>query len=197
MAFVAEASLNPHHHHHAAVQSDLTSRLRQYICEEGGGDALIRVDEPETCRYVLTVRTARVCAHRALAPPPSRRPQPLTCRPALSEQQMQRLAQARLERARRDAERAARWTAERQRHEEEEEQEQEQEREEMIEEERRDEQEMRKQDERKTAAIGDKGTAYLVKGEFAADDEGGWPVFCDKASEVLKHQHIIYTLFPR
>ncbi|XP_061871471.1 protein OS-9 [Colius striatus] len=66
---------------------DLTGRAREaevrFLCEEGSGDYLARVDEPQSCRYVLTVHTARLCRHPALRPPaPSA--QQIRCQPALS-----------------------------------------------------------------------------------------------------------------
>ncbi|XP_008947504.1 PREDICTED: protein OS-9, partial [Merops nubicus] len=52
---------------------DLTGRARrlppQFLCEEGAGDYIARVDEPQSCSYVLTVHTTRICHHPFLRPP--------------------------------------------------------------------------------------------------------------------------------
>ncbi|XP_066841506.1 protein OS-9 [Anser cygnoides] len=67
---------------------DLTGRAREaevrFLCEEGAGDYIARVDEPQSCSYVLTVHTARVCRHPYLRPPAGAAPQPILCQPALS-----------------------------------------------------------------------------------------------------------------
>ncbi|NWQ84857.1 OS9 protein, partial [Columbina picui] len=43
---------------------DLTGRAREaevrFLCEEGAGDYIARVDEPQSCSYVLTLRDLRV-----------------------------------------------------------------------------------------------------------------------------------------
>ncbi|XP_063071117.1 protein OS-9 isoform X2 [Engraulis encrasicolus] len=56
----------------------------RFACEEGSVDYIVRVDEPQSCRYVVTIHTSRPCAHPLLRPPPSTRPQPIVCQPALS-----------------------------------------------------------------------------------------------------------------
>lgn len=57
------------------------------MCEEGSVDFIARVDEPQSCRYVLTVHTNRVCQHPFLKPPSTAKPQTIVCQPALSPQQ--------------------------------------------------------------------------------------------------------------
>ncbi|XP_041946033.1 protein OS-9 isoform X2 [Alosa sapidissima] len=59
----------------------------RFACEEGSVDYIARVDEPQSCRYVVTIHTSRPCSHPFLRPPPSTRPQPIICQPALSPQQ--------------------------------------------------------------------------------------------------------------
>ncbi|XP_033822668.1 protein OS-9 [Periophthalmus magnuspinnatus] len=59
----------------------------RFICEEGSGDFIARVDEPQSCRYVLTVHTGRTCQHPLLRPPSTAKPQSILCQPALSPQQ--------------------------------------------------------------------------------------------------------------
>uniref|UniRef100_A0A8C4DJL3 Endoplasmic reticulum lectin n=1 Tax=Dicentrarchus labrax TaxID=13489 RepID=A0A8C4DJL3_DICLA len=59
----------------------------RFVCEEGSGDYIARVDEPQSCRYVLTVHTSRTCQHPFLRPPSTAKPQSIVCQPALSAQQ--------------------------------------------------------------------------------------------------------------
>ncbi|XP_071772608.1 protein OS-9 isoform X1 [Centroberyx gerrardi] len=59
----------------------------RFVCEEGSGDYIARVDEPQSCRYVLTVHTSRTCQHPFLRPPSTAKPQGIVCQPALSAQQ--------------------------------------------------------------------------------------------------------------
>uniref|UniRef100_A0A8D0CKN9 Endoplasmic reticulum lectin n=1 Tax=Scleropages formosus TaxID=113540 RepID=A0A8D0CKN9_SCLFO len=70
---------------------DLNGKPREtevrFLCEEGSGDYIARVDEPQSCRYVLTVHTTRTCRHPFLRPPSSAKPQGIICQPALSPQQ--------------------------------------------------------------------------------------------------------------
>ncbi|XP_023689533.2 protein OS-9 isoform X2 [Paramormyrops kingsleyae] len=70
---------------------DLNGKPREtevrFLCEEGSGDYVARVDEPQSCRYVLTVHTTRTCHHPFLRPPSSAKPQGIVCQPALSPQQ--------------------------------------------------------------------------------------------------------------
>ncbi|XP_005166099.1 protein OS-9 isoform X1 [Danio rerio] len=59
----------------------------RFVCEEGSTDFISRVDEPQSCRYVLTVHTSRTCQHPLLRPPSTAKPQGIVCQPALSAQQ--------------------------------------------------------------------------------------------------------------
>ncbi|XP_062827150.1 protein OS-9 isoform X1 [Anolis carolinensis] len=56
----------------------------RFLCEEGAGDYIARVDEPQSCSYVLTVHTTRICHHPFLRPPSTATPQTIRCHPALS-----------------------------------------------------------------------------------------------------------------
>ncbi|XP_054859447.1 protein OS-9 [Eublepharis macularius] len=56
----------------------------RFMCEEGSSDYIARVDEPQSCSYVLTVHTTRICNHPFLRPPSSATPQTIRCHPALS-----------------------------------------------------------------------------------------------------------------
>ncbi|XP_072540528.1 protein OS-9 isoform X2 [Salminus brasiliensis] len=59
----------------------------RFVCEESSSDYIVRVDEPQSCRYVLTIHTSRTCQHPLLRPPSSAKPQGIVCQPALSAQQ--------------------------------------------------------------------------------------------------------------
>ncbi|XP_060677033.1 protein OS-9 isoform X1 [Hemiscyllium ocellatum] len=70
---------------------DLNEKPREaevrFMCEEGSGDYIARVDEPQSCNYVLTVHTTRICHHPYLRPAVVSKPQPIRCQPALSPEQ--------------------------------------------------------------------------------------------------------------
>ncbi|XP_061413359.1 protein OS-9 isoform X1 [Lethenteron reissneri] len=71
------------------TQCDLNGRHREaevrFVCEEGGsGDYLLRVDEPQSCMYVLTVHTVRLCAHPDMRIPTRSNPQLIRCQPSLT-----------------------------------------------------------------------------------------------------------------
>ncbi|XP_060079073.1 protein OS-9-like isoform X2 [Ylistrum balloti] len=83
---------------------DLTGRPRKtevrFVCEEGAGDSIARIDEPETCGYILTVHTTKICHHPYLKPPTKNTPVPITCQPVLSETQFIEYKQHQLEQQR-------------------------------------------------------------------------------------------------
>ncbi|XP_029140212.1 protein OS-9 [Protobothrops mucrosquamatus] len=56
----------------------------RFLCEEGSGDYIARVDEPQSCSYVLTIHTTRICHHPFLRLPSTATPQSIRCHPALS-----------------------------------------------------------------------------------------------------------------
>ncbi|XP_048379531.1 protein OS-9 isoform X2 [Stegostoma tigrinum] len=70
---------------------DLNEKPREaevrFMCEEGSGDYIARVDEPQSCNYVLTIHTTRICHHPYLRPAIVAKPQPIKCQPALSPEQ--------------------------------------------------------------------------------------------------------------
>ncbi|KAG0726980.1 Protein OS-9 [Chionoecetes opilio] len=73
------------------TKCDLTGEARgtevRFHCEDGVGDYIQRVDEPESCRYVVTVATTRVCHHPYLRLQVARSPHTITCAPALTQDQ--------------------------------------------------------------------------------------------------------------
>jgi len=56
----------------------------QFVCQEGHGDFLFSIDERETCSYVVTVHTSRICAHPLFGPPATVESLPISCNPLLS-----------------------------------------------------------------------------------------------------------------
>ncbi|XP_076054209.1 uncharacterized protein LOC143032884 isoform X2 [Oratosquilla oratoria] len=76
------------------TKCDITGEPRRaevrFHCEEGVGDYIQRVDEPESCRYVVTVATTRVCHHPYLKPHPSQVQRPISCAPVLTQEQYDR-----------------------------------------------------------------------------------------------------------
>ncbi|KAF2358356.1 Glucosidase II beta subunit-like [Trinorchestia longiramus] len=71
------------------TKCDLTGEPRRsevrFKCETDVGDYIERVDEPESCRYIVTIATTRVCHHPYLRPHPSRTPHQISCSPVLEE----------------------------------------------------------------------------------------------------------------
>ncbi|XP_077583018.1 protein OS-9 isoform X1 [Stigmatopora nigra] len=59
----------------------------RFVCEDGSGDYIARVDEPQSCCYVLSIHTSRTCQHPSLRPPSTAKPQGIVCQPALNAQQ--------------------------------------------------------------------------------------------------------------
>lgn len=56
----------------------------QFVCEEGAGDYVARIDETSTCVYILTVHTTKTCHHPYLKPVVMRKSLAITCNPLLS-----------------------------------------------------------------------------------------------------------------
>ncbi|XP_071788566.1 protein OS-9-like isoform X1 [Asterias amurensis] len=82
------------YHSHTYVngsQCDVTKTPREtevrFMCAEGQGDSIHRIDEPSSCAYVLNIHTSRTCHHPYLRPPPSLKPRPILCYPALEQDQ--------------------------------------------------------------------------------------------------------------
>ncbi|KAL9968353.1 hypothetical protein ACROYT_G026714 [Oculina patagonica] len=71
-------------------ECDLTGKAREtqikFYCDEGISDVVLRVDEPSSCSYVITVHTNKLCQHSLFRPNPAQKPQAITCSPALSEE---------------------------------------------------------------------------------------------------------------
>ena len=50
-------------------------------------DAITQVDEPQSCEYIITVKTSKICAIPQLRPPPVRKPLKIECQPLLTADQ--------------------------------------------------------------------------------------------------------------
>ncbi|KAB7497801.1 Protein OS-9, partial [Armadillidium nasatum] len=76
------------------TRCDITGEPRRaevrFHCEEGMGDYIQQVDEPESCRYVITIATTRVCHHPYLKPNPNRTPHSINCAPALNQDEFEK-----------------------------------------------------------------------------------------------------------
>ncbi|KAL4228768.1 Protein OS-9 [Mactra antiquata] len=72
---------------------DLNNRLRRtevrFVCEEGSADYISRLDEPETCVYIMTVHTMKICHHPFLKSPTPTKTVTITCNPLLTVLQYQ------------------------------------------------------------------------------------------------------------
>ena len=74
------------------------------MCEDGAGDHISRIDEPESCGYIVTVQTTRICHHPYLKTPAKSKPVSITCSPALSQEEYDEYhAQAEADRLAREA----------------------------------------------------------------------------------------------
>ncbi|XP_060566471.1 protein OS-9-like [Ruditapes philippinarum] len=67
---------------------ELNGKLRRteirFMCEEGSADYISRLDEPETCVYIMTIHTMRICHHPFLKPPTPTQTVTITCNPLLT-----------------------------------------------------------------------------------------------------------------
>ncbi|CAI9719789.1 Hypothetical predicted protein [Octopus vulgaris] len=70
---------------------DLSGKNRRtevrFMCEKDTIDYVGRIDEPETCVYMLTVYTSIICHHPYLKPPTPNKPVPIICNPVLAQDQ--------------------------------------------------------------------------------------------------------------
>ena len=63
----------------------LYSNHSQYYCGEGSIDTIVRVEEPATCEYIITVHSVKLCDHPAFHIEEKTKKVNLICSPALSE----------------------------------------------------------------------------------------------------------------
>ncbi|KAH3689508.1 hypothetical protein DPMN_191524 [Dreissena polymorpha] len=73
------------------TKCELNQKLRKtevrFVCEEGTADYIHRLDEPETCSYIMTIHTMLICHHPFMKPPTPSQSVSITCNPLLSETQ--------------------------------------------------------------------------------------------------------------
>lgn len=80
--------------HHSQIykngsQCDLTGSPRQtevrFECDPTAViDIITQVDEPQSCVYIITVKTSKICSIPQLRPPPIRKPLKIECQPLLT-----------------------------------------------------------------------------------------------------------------
>jgi hypothetical protein len=59
--------------------------LFQFICDPTSVvDVLSQVEEPQSCEYVISITTSKICAIPQLRPPPAKKPQKIECNPVLT-----------------------------------------------------------------------------------------------------------------
>ncbi|XP_074653408.1 protein OS-9-like isoform X1 [Tubulanus polymorphus] len=77
---------------------DLNSKPRRtevrFECEEGIGDHIASIVEPESCGYVLTVHTTKICHHPYLKPSKTKKVLVITCNPMLEHEQYEQYLKA-------------------------------------------------------------------------------------------------------
>lgn len=56
------------------------------FCEPDAGDYIYRVDEHETCSYIITIHTSRICSYPQLKPIPAKKSHTIPCHPVLNEE---------------------------------------------------------------------------------------------------------------
>ena len=59
------------------------------MCESGAADYIYRLDEPETCSYIMTIHTMKICHHPLLKAPTPTQTVDITCNPLLDINQYQ------------------------------------------------------------------------------------------------------------
>lgn len=86
----------------------------RYFCDEDSTDYVESVEEPETCSYVFTVHTSRVCAFPPLKRISPTKPYTISCSPRLSEKQFQKHMEAREAEKKMEEAQRKRWLLEQQ-----------------------------------------------------------------------------------
>ena len=62
--------------------------LLQYVCDPlEVPDRIIRVDEPQSCDYIIVVATAKICSISQLRPEEVPKPKEINCSPLFDQQQ--------------------------------------------------------------------------------------------------------------
>ncbi|KAG8201317.1 hypothetical protein JTE90_016796 [Oedothorax gibbosus] len=73
------------------TKCDLTGQPRnaevRIFCKPDAGDRIHRVDEEETCSYIITIHMSRVCSFPQLKPVPEKKTKSIPCHPILNDEQ--------------------------------------------------------------------------------------------------------------
>lgn len=86
----------------------------RYFCDEESTDYIDSVEEPETCSYVFTVHTSRVCAFPPLKRISSSKPHTISCSPRLTEKQYQKYLEVKENEKKLEVEKRKLWLLEQQ-----------------------------------------------------------------------------------
>ncbi|CAD5111143.1 DgyrCDS480 [Dimorphilus gyrociliatus] len=89
----SKSRLNRYHSQYYTNGSscDVTGKQRRtevrFICDHESGDRIDDVYEPETCVYVLTIHTMKICHHPYLKPPTKKKATVIQCKPVVTQEQ--------------------------------------------------------------------------------------------------------------
>ncbi|XP_075548672.1 uncharacterized protein LOC142582642 isoform X2 [Dermacentor variabilis] len=86
----------------------------RYFCDEDSTDYIESVEEPETCSYVFTVHTSRVCAFPPLKRISPSKPHTISCSPRLTEKQYQKYLEVKENEKKLEEEKRKLWLLEQQ-----------------------------------------------------------------------------------
>lgn len=86
----------------------------RYFCDEESTDYIDSVEEPETCSYVFTVQTSRVCAFPPLKRISPSKPHTISCSPRLTEKQYQKYLEVKENEKKLEEEKRKLWLLEQQ-----------------------------------------------------------------------------------
>lgn len=86
----------------------------RYFCDEESTDYIDSVEEPETCSYVFTVHTSRVCAFPPLKRISPSKPHTISCSPRLTEKQYQKYLEVKENEKKLEEEKRKLWLLEQQ-----------------------------------------------------------------------------------
>lgn len=86
----------------------------RYFCDEESTDYIDSVEEPETCSYVFTVHTSRVCAFPPLKRISPSKPHTISCSPRLTEKQYRKYLEVKENEKKLEEEKRKLWLLEQQ-----------------------------------------------------------------------------------
>ncbi|KAF2750865.1 hypothetical protein M011DRAFT_492248 [Sporormia fimetaria CBS 119925] len=98
------------------TECDLTGKDRkieiQFHCHPQSGDRISMIKETSTCSYLMIIHTPRLCGDVAFLPPQENLAHPITCRPVISEEEVDDWTMHKLEEKIKEAERLVQLAAE-------------------------------------------------------------------------------------